>query len=87
MPSVSACSGFRVPVLARSEVRSGREKSRLRTRPTAFTAVLNALAIRPDTTIFVDDSPANIDGGDGTRHAESSLATPRRMLWLASKSS
>ena len=33
--------------------------------PRAFGAVLDALAVRPEGTVFVDDSPANIDGASG----------------------
>ena len=34
----------------------------LKPDPRAFTAVLDALAVRPDRTVFVDKSPANIYG-------------------------
>ena len=34
----------------------------LKPDPRAFRAVLDALADRPDRTVFVDKSPANIDG-------------------------
>ncbi len=42
-------------------VLSGEIKA-LKPDPRAFTAVLDALAVRPDRTVFVDNNPANIDG-------------------------
>jgi HAD superfamily hydrolase (TIGR01509 family) len=39
-----------------------REIKALKPDPRAFTRVLDALAVRPDRTVFVDNNPANIDG-------------------------
>jgi glucose-1-phosphatase len=42
-------------------VLSGESKV-LKPDPQAFTAVLDALAVNPEGTVFVDDEPANIEG-------------------------
>jgi FMN phosphatase YigB (HAD superfamily) len=41
--------------------------------PRTFAAVLDALAVRPERTVFADNRPANIDGAFGAKHADSAL--------------
>ena len=72
--------GFTLEDCFETAVLSGEIKA-AKPGPQVFTAVLDALAVCPRSTIFVDNSPANIDGVMASA-CRKYFAPLRRRRWL-----